>query len=116
MMGAGLVGRPRAKPGLRPVRPTDDGASEWRRDLANYLRRNPSLLVGGHVPSVTASAPTATGFMRDGRIRALAATGAKRSPFDPDVPTVAELGFPGYVATNWYAVVVSSRTPPETCR
>ena len=70
-------------------------------------------LVGGHVPSLFASAPTATAFMREGRIRALAATGAKRSPFDPDIPTIAESGFPGYAATNWYAVVVSSKTPPE---
>lgn len=70
-------------------------------------------LVGGHVASVIASAPTATSFMRDGRIRALAVTGAKRSPFDPDIPTVAELGFPGYAATNWYCAAVSSKTPPE---
>ena len=70
-------------------------------------------LVGGHVPSLFASAPTATGVVREGRIRALAATGARRSPFDPDIPTVAEQGFPGYAATNWYAVVVSSKTPPE---
>jgi tripartite-type tricarboxylate transporter receptor subunit TctC len=70
-------------------------------------------LVAGHVPSLIASAPTATGFMREGRIRALAVTGAKRSPFDPDIPTVAEQGFPGYAATNWYAVVVSSKVPSE---
>ncbi|HEY2610344.1 MAG TPA: tripartite tricarboxylate transporter substrate-binding protein [Reyranella sp.] len=70
-------------------------------------------LMGGHVPSLIASAPTATGFMREGRIRALAVTGAKRSPFDPDIPTIAEQGFPGYAATNWYAAVVSSRVPPE---
>ena len=70
-------------------------------------------LVAGHVPSLIASAPTATAFMRDGRIRALAVTGAKRSPFDPDIPTIAEQGFPGYAATNWYAIVVSSKTPPE---
>jgi len=70
-------------------------------------------LLGGHVPSLIASAPTATGFMREGRIRALAVTGAKRSPFDPDIPTIAESGFPGYAATNWYAAVVSSKTPPE---
>src|SRR5436309_3736576 len=67
-------------------------------------------LLGGHVPSLFASAPTATPFMRDGRIRALAVTGAKRSPFDPDIPTIAELGFPGYAATNWYAAVVSAKT------
>lgn len=70
-------------------------------------------LVAGHVPSLIASAPTATGFMREGRIRALAVTGAKRSPFDADIPTIAEQGFPGYAATNWYCVVVSSKTPPE---
>jgi len=70
-------------------------------------------LMGGHVPSLIASAPTATGFMREGRIRALAVTGAKRSPFDPDIPTIAEQGFPGYAATNWYAAVVSSKVPPE---
>jgi len=70
-------------------------------------------LLGGHVPSLIASAPTATGFMREGRIRALAVTGAQRSPFDPDIPTIAESGFPGYAATNWYAVVVSAKTPPE---
>ena len=70
-------------------------------------------LLAGHMPSLIASAPTATGFMREGRIRALAVTGAKRSPFDPDIPTIAEQGFPGYAATNWYAVVVSSKVPPE---
>ncbi len=70
-------------------------------------------LVAGHVPSLIASAPTATAFMRDGRIRALAVTGSKRSPFDPEIPTIAEQGFPGYTATNWYAIVVSSKVPPE---
>jgi len=70
-------------------------------------------LVAGHVPSLIASAPTSTGFMREGRIRALAVTGPKRSPFDPDIPTIAEQGFPGYAATNWYCVVVSSKTPPD---
>ena len=70
-------------------------------------------LVAGHMPSLIASAPTATSFMREGRIRALAVTGPKRSPFDPDIPTVAEQGFPGYAATNWYAAVVSSKVPTE---
>ena len=70
-------------------------------------------LVAGHVPSLIASAPTATGFMREGRIRALAVTGAKRSPFDPAIPTIAEQGFPAYAATNWYCIVVSSKVPPE---
>lgn len=82
---------------------------------APYRGGGPAMndLVAGHVPSVIASAPTATGFMREGRIRALAMTAGHRSPFDPDVPTVAELGFPGYAATNWYAFVVASKTPTK---
>lgn len=70
-------------------------------------------LVAGHVPSVFASAPTATPLVREGRIRALALTGARRLPFELDVPTIAAQGFPGYAATNWYVVVVSSKTAPE---
>jgi tripartite-type tricarboxylate transporter receptor subunit TctC len=70
-------------------------------------------LVAGHVPSVFASAPTATQLVREGRIRALAVTGAQRSPFDPDIPTIAEQGFPGYAATNWYVLVAHARTPPD---
>ncbi|MGD9879193.1 MAG: Bug family tripartite tricarboxylate transporter substrate binding protein [Reyranella sp.] len=82
---------------------------------APYRGGGPAMndLVAGHVPSVIASAPTATRFVRDGRIRALAMFGPRRSPFDLDVPTVAELGFPGYAATNWYALIVASRRPPE---
>ncbi|MBV8407038.1 MAG: tripartite tricarboxylate transporter substrate binding protein [Alphaproteobacteria bacterium] len=70
-------------------------------------------LVAGHLPSAIASAPTANAFVREGRIRGLALTGAKRTEFDPDLPTVAESGFPGYAATNWYAFVVSSKVPRE---
>jgi tripartite-type tricarboxylate transporter receptor subunit TctC len=82
---------------------------------APYRGGGPAMndLVAGHVPSLIASAPTATGFMREGRIRALAVTSARRSPYDPDVPTIAELGFPGYDATNWYALVAPARTPPD---
>jgi tripartite-type tricarboxylate transporter receptor subunit TctC len=70
-------------------------------------------LIAGHIPSAMASGPTATNAVREGRVRAIALTAAKRAPIDPDVPTIAELGFPGYAATNWYALVVSSKVPRE---
>lgn len=83
---------------------------------APYRGGGPAMndLVAGHVPSLFASAPTATGLLREGRIRALGVTGARRSPFSPDIPTIAESGFPGYAATNWYVIVAPAKTPPET--
>jgi tripartite-type tricarboxylate transporter receptor subunit TctC len=71
-------------------------------------------LVGGHLASVMASGPSASITVREGRVRALALTSAQRTPFDPDVPTIADSGFPGYAATNWYALVASSKVPRET--
>jgi tripartite-type tricarboxylate transporter receptor subunit TctC len=71
-------------------------------------------LVAGHVASVMASGPSASNYIREGRIRALAITSAQRTPFDPDVPTIADSGFPGYSATNWYAFVTSSKVPRDT--
>jgi tripartite-type tricarboxylate transporter receptor subunit TctC len=70
-------------------------------------------LMGGHIASAMASGPTATNAVREGRVRALALTAAQRTPIDPDVPTIAELGFPGYAATNWYTLVVSSKVPRD---
>lgn len=68
-------------------------------------------LLGGQVPSVFASAPSAVPQIKAGKIRALATTGATRSSFLPDVPTVAESGFPGFEATNWYAYMAPGKTP-----
>lgn len=70
-------------------------------------------LLGAQVPSLVASAPSAVPQIRAGKIRALAVTGAVRSPFLPDVPTVAESGFAGYEALNWYGFVVPAKTARE---
>ncbi|WP_066741577.1 tripartite tricarboxylate transporter substrate binding protein [Cupriavidus sp. D384] len=50
-------------------------------------------------------------FVRDGKLRALAVTGAARSPAAPDIPTVAQAGLPGYEATAWNALLVPAGTP-----
>ena len=70
-----------------------------------------SDLLGGQIPSVFASATTAVPQVKSGKLRALGTTGAKRSATLPDVPTIAEQGYPGYEATNWYAFVAPAKTP-----
>ena len=72
-----------------------------------------SDLLGGQIPSGFASAPSALPHIKAGKIRALATTGILRSAFLPNVPTVAESGFPGYDATNWYAYIAPAKTPRE---
>jgi tripartite-type tricarboxylate transporter receptor subunit TctC len=72
-----------------------------------------SDLLGGQIPSVFASATTATPQVKAGKLRALGSTGPKRSAALPEVPTIAEQGYPGYQATNWYAYVAPARTPKD---
>jgi len=69
-------------------------------------------LLSGRVSSLYASPATAAPYLDSGRMRAIAVTGAKRSPFMPTVPTIAESGYPGVIAENWYAFVTSSKVPP----
>jgi tripartite-type tricarboxylate transporter receptor subunit TctC len=54
--------------------------------------------------------------VHSGRLRALATTGAQRSPALPDLPTVAEGGVPGYEAGLWYGFVGPARVPREIVR
>jgi tripartite-type tricarboxylate transporter receptor subunit TctC len=70
-------------------------------------------LLGGQIPSMFASSASALPQIKAGKIRAIAVTSPQRSPFMPEVPTVAELGFPGYEAVNWYAFVAPAKTPRE---
>lgn len=69
-------------------------------------------LVAGHVQLVFSDALPAMQFIRSGRLRALAVTGAQRSPFVPEIPTCVESGVPGLVAVNWWGVLLPTGTPP----
>lgn len=53
-------------------------------------------------------------YIKQGRLRALAVTSAKRLTVFPDYPTVAESGYPNYVAQSWQGLVAPAKTPPET--
>jgi len=70
-------------------------------------------LLGGQIPAMIATPPTALPHVKAGKIRALATTGAARAALMPDVPTVAESGYTGYEATNWYAYLAPAGTPKD---
>jgi hypothetical protein len=67
-------------------------------------------LVGGQIQVMFDNMPSALPMAKEGKIRALAQTTAKRSPAAPDVPTVAET-VPGFEATTWFAVFAPAGTP-----
>jgi len=68
-------------------------------------------LTGGLVQLMFSTAPPVVPLIKAGRLRALGVASAARSPFLPDVPTVAEAGIPDFVADNWYGVLVPTGTP-----
>ncbi len=70
-------------------------------------------LIGGQVSLSFATSASAIPHVRSGRLRALAGTGATRSPALPDLPTVAESGVRGYEASLWYGFVGPARMPAE---
>ena len=69
-------------------------------------------LIGGQVKLAIPGTAGMVGHIRSGKLRALAVTGAKRSPQLPDVPTVAEAGVPGYEAYVWMGLLAPKGTPP----
>jgi len=78
-----------------------------------YKGAGPALndLLGNHVSVMLASPSSAMPHVREGRIKALAVTGSKRSPALPDVPTVSESILPGYELTAWFGIFAPAGTP-----
>lgn len=68
-------------------------------------------MLGGQIHAYMATPVAAGPHVKAGKAKALAVTGPQRDPLSPDVPTVAESGYPGYQATNWYAFVAPAKTP-----
>ena len=69
--------------------------------------------VAGHVPLSIGSVFVTKPHIDSGRMRPLAVTTSKRAADLPNVPTIAENGYPGFEAPAWWAVLASSKTPPE---
>lgn len=81
-----------------------------------YKGATPALtdLVGGQVQVMIDNLITALPQVKAGKLRALAVTSAQRLPDLPDVPTIAESGYPGFEVTVWVGIVAPGKTPPAT--
>jgi tripartite-type tricarboxylate transporter receptor subunit TctC len=67
--------------------------------------------MGGHIAMVFADALPAMTNMRSGKLRALAVTSEKRSPFTPELPTLEEEGVKGFAAANWWGILFPAGVP-----
>ncbi|HET8745420.1 MAG TPA: tripartite tricarboxylate transporter substrate binding protein [Ramlibacter sp.] len=122
---AEFVAYAKASPGKLDFASTGPGsashlAGELLNDMAKiqtvhipYKGGAPALqdLLGGRVASYYSTFATAQPHIESGKLIPLAVTGPTRLATLPKVPTLAEAGYPGYSATNWYAFVASSRVP-----
>ncbi len=70
-------------------------------------------LLQGRVQMMAGSGPSIIDRARSGQVRAIAVTSRDRAPSLPDIPTVAESGFPGFEAVAWFGLIAPARTPAE---
>jgi len=70
-------------------------------------------VLGGQLPLVAVNALEVVPHVKAGKMRVLAVMSAARSPILPEVPTIAESGYPGFEAAVWYGVIAPAKTPPE---
>ena len=91
--------------------------SEAKVDIVSvsYKGAAPALqdLIAGHVQVMFATSASVVGFLKAGTLRPLAVTTLKRFSLMPELPTVAELGLPGFDATTWHGLVAPAGTPRD---
>ena len=80
-----------------------------------YRGSGPAMndVIAGHVPMIVASVGIVAPLARAGKVRLLAVTASRRVPQLPDVPTIAEGGWPAFEATFWFGLFAPRGTPPE---
>jgi tripartite-type tricarboxylate transporter receptor subunit TctC len=122
---ADLLAQARAKPGSLSYGMAGNGTSthlagELLKNLAKvdivaipYKGGGPAMndLLGGQIPMSFNNGPESVGQISAGTVRALSVTTAKRAPFLPDVPTMAEAGVPGYDTGVWWGLVGPAGMP-----
>ena len=121
-----LIAKAKAEPGKIAFASSGNGsaqhlAGELFRQRAGldmvhvpYKGGGPALVdvMGGQVPLYFGNMASALPHVKNGKLKALAITGSKRSPAAPDLPTVAEAGIPGYQVYEWNAIFAPAGTPP----
>jgi tripartite-type tricarboxylate transporter receptor subunit TctC len=84
-------------------------------DIAHvpYKGTGPALIdvLAGQVNMIFSSLPSTMGYIRGGRLRALAVTGRQRSPELPEVPTMVEAGYADFEVTGWFGLFAAAKTP-----
>lgn len=68
-------------------------------------------LVGGHVGIMFSGMAAVAGHARNGKLKLLAVTGKQRMPIAPDIPTIAESGYPDFEAVGWFGLIAPAKTP-----
>jgi tripartite-type tricarboxylate transporter receptor subunit TctC len=91
--------------GMRLIHTPYRGGADAARDL-----------MGGQIDSALITTSTARGTLAGGKARMLAVTSASRSAAYPDVPTIAERGFPGYDMDDWFGLFAAAGTPDTPMR
>lgn len=70
-------------------------------------------LLGGQVQMMMSSIAGLLPSVQAGKLRPLAVSGLQRSPMAPDIPTIAESGYPGFEVITWFGLVAPAKTPPD---
>ena len=73
-------------------------------------------LLGGRVTMMFSSITIVLPLVREGKLRALAVTSLRRSSAVPELPTIAESGYPGFEVTGWFGLLAPARTPATIVR
>lgn len=127
---ADMIQDAKARPGLINSASPGNGtvahlSSELLQQVANFKTQhipykgfNSALndLISGQVDMFMSSVPTALPHIRSGKLRALAVTSLQRSKQLPDVPTVAESGYPNFEAITWFGFVAPAGTPASVIK
>lgn len=89
--------------------------ADTKIQLVPYRGTAPAAVdvLAGHIPLAVLDIPASQQLIRDGKLKALGVSAARRVVFLPDVPPLAELGLSGFESVGWFGLVAPAGTPPD---